>query len=306
MNKGTVREFIKSATTHRVPKLVTLAVTSCVLVGMITIDASASIFGQGSGGSTVTALGVDSTASVNTEGLSHAGHHGPNPPTTTTTTLPSPTTTTTVPSPTTTTTLPPPPPTTTTTTPPPTLAYPIGTPDGTEPSGYAPPGGNALSGYSLSYVNDFNGSSVPSGWGIYSGQPGGDPGGQFGGSSHITVSNGILSLNTFQDPNYNNEWVTGGLCQCGLAQTYGAYFVRSRLTGPGPTGVELLWPTYGWPPEVDFNETFGGTSSTSATLHYGSNNSQTRSRLTIDMTQWHTWGVIWTPTSVTYTVDGVV
>jgi beta-glucanase (GH16 family) len=22
------------------------------------------------------------------------------------------------------------------------------------------------------------------------------------------------------------------------------------------------------------------------------------------MTQWHTWGVVWTPTSITYTVDG--
>ena len=24
------------------------------------------------------------------------------------------------------------------------------------------------------------------------------------------------------------------------------------------------------------------------------------------MTQWHTWGVIWTPNSITYTVDGTV
>jgi outer membrane protein OmpA-like peptidoglycan-associated protein len=28
--------------------------------------------------------------------------------------------------------------------------------------------------------------------------------------------------------------------------------------------------------------------------------------LTIDMTQWHTWGVIWSPSSVIYTVDGTV
>jgi beta-glucanase (GH16 family) len=26
--------------------------------------------------------------------------------------------------------------------------------------------------------------------------------------------------------------------------------------------------------------------------------------LNIDMTQWHTWGVIWAPSSITYTLDG--
>ena len=120
----------------------------------------------------------------------------------------------------------------------------------------------------------------------------------------------MLSLNTFQDPNYNNEWVTGGLCQCGLSQTYGAYFVRSRLTGPGPTGVELLWPSANvWPPEIDFNETGGNTSQTSATVHWATStnpNNQDQRSLNIDMTQWHTWGVICTPTSIVYTVDGNV
>jgi beta-glucanase (GH16 family) len=115
----------------------------------------------------------------------------------------------------------------------------------------------------------------------------------------------MLQLNTWQDPAYSDEWVTGGVCQCGYSQTYGAYFVRSRLTGPGPTGVELLWPVADvWPPEIDFNETGGDTTSTSATLHFGSSNSQDQQTLSIDMTQWHTWGVIWTPTSITYTVDG--
>jgi len=47
MNKGTLSQFLKGNTTHRFPKIVTLAVTSCVLVTMITIDASASSFAQG-------------------------------------------------------------------------------------------------------------------------------------------------------------------------------------------------------------------------------------------------------------------
>ena len=230
------------------------------------------------------------------------------PPTTTTTTAPPTTTTTTAPPTTTTTTAPP---TTTTTSAPaaPATPYPIGTLDASAPSGYAPPAANAMAGYTQSYVTDFNGSSLPSGWYTYSGQPGGDPGSQWG-SSHVSVSGGILTLNAFQDPAYGGEWVTGGLCQCGVARTYGAYFVRSRVTGAGPTQVELLWPANNtWPPEIDFSETSGGTGGSTASdiwASSGSSRSQVQSHVSIDMTAWHTWGVIWTPTTITYTVDGRV
>jgi beta-glucanase (GH16 family) len=185
-------------------------------------------------------------------------------------------------------------------------AYPTGTVDRSEPSGKAPPGADALARYSLSYVNDFTGTSLPAGWDAYNGTPGSDPGAQFA-SSHVVVSTGLLALNTRKDPAYGNQWVTGGLCQCGRSQTYGAYFVRSRLSGTGPTGVELLWPVANvWPPEIDFNETGGTTTSTSATVHFGAANHMDQRTLSIDMTKWHTWGVIWTPTSITYTVDGKV
>jgi hypothetical protein len=177
-------------------------------------------------------------------------------------------------------------------------------------SGYDPPAANALSGYSQSYVTTFPGTSLPSGWDVYSGAQGGDPGGQFGGSSHVAVGGGILSLNTFQDPAYGNEWVTGGLCQCGMSQTYGAYFVRSRVTGAGPTAVELLWPTNSWPPEIDFNETNGSTTGTTATniwaLDSSGSKEQSQAGLNVNMTQWNTFGVVWTPSSVTYTVNGQV
>jgi hypothetical protein len=171
----------------------------------------------------------------------------------------------------------------------------------------APPSAGALSGYSQDYVTDFAGSSLPSGWDVFTGQPGGDPGAQWG-ASHVVLSGGLLQLNAWQDPAYGNEWVTGGVCQCGLPNTYGAYFVRSRVTGAGPTNVELLWPTAKvWPPEIDFNETMGGITKTSATIHWSSANAQDQRDLsTIDMTQWHTWGVIWTPSEVIYTVDGQV
>lgn len=183
-------------------------------------------------------------------------------------------------------------------------SYPIGTPDQAEPSSFSPPSADALVGFRLTYQNDFTGTEVPPGWNVFTGIPGGDPGGHFG-ISHVVVSNGVLQLNTYRDPAWHNRWVTGGICQCGLARRYGAYFVRSRVTGAGPTAVELLWPlTNIWPPEIDFNETGGSASSTTSSVHFGATNNIVRSSVTIDMTLWHTWGVIWTPHHILYTVDG--
>jgi len=188
----------------------------------------------------------------------------------------------------------------------PNTPYPVGTPDSSEPSGMAPPAPNALSGYAQSYVNDFTGSSLPAGWTSFTACAGGNPCTQWD-ASHVVVNGGLLQINTNQDPAYNNEWVSGGVCGCGQSQAYGAYFVRSRVTGAGPAAVELLWPANNsWPPEIDFNETTGVSTGTTSTVHFGAANNQDVRTLSIDMTQWHTWGVIWTPTSVTYTVDGNV
>jgi hypothetical protein len=167
----------------------------------------------------------------------------------------------------------------------------------------APPTADALPGYSQSYVQDFLGGALPDGWDVFTGNPGGDPGAQWA-ASHVTVGSGLLSLNTWKDPAYGDEWVAGGLCQCGVARVYGAYFVRSRVTGGGPTQVQLLWPTKGWPPEIDFNETDGTVGLTTATVHFSAANRQDQTRVKVDMTQWHTWGVIWSPSSIIYTLDG--
>jgi hypothetical protein len=188
----------------------------------------------------------------------------------------------------------------------PKMVYPVGTPDSAEPSGQGPPGSDALPGYTLTYETDFPGTKVPAGWNVYSGVPGGDPGGHFG-ATHVVVNDNTLQLNTFRDPLWGNRWVTGGLCQCGVSHTYGAYFVRSRATSGGASQVELLWPQNNvWPPELDFNENDGYAMKTSSSVHVGPQNVTYRRWVNINMTQWHTWGVIWTPTETTYTVDGRV
>ncbi len=186
------------------------------------------------------------------------------------------------------------------------IKYHVGSPDVREPSGLAPPTAKAIPGYTLTYVQDFLGTSIPQGWYVFTGIPGGDPGGQFG-RSHVVVSRGLLRLNAWKDPQYQNKWVTGGLCNCGHVQTYGLYLVRSRLTGAGPNEAQLLWPASDvWPPEIDFNETGGTDQSTSSTVHFGKTNLIDQRSFRINMKVWHTWGVEWTPTAIDYLVDGRV
>ena len=172
-----------------------------------------------------------------------------------------------------------------------------------EPSGQAPPPAHAMVGYVLSYCTDFNGTALPRGWGKFIGVPSGDPSGYFD-PTHVIVKGGLLTLNTWRDPSRHNQWATGGVCQCSRSQRYGAYFVRSRVTGPGDDEVQLLWPAaHVWPPEVDFNETGARATTTAWYVHYEADNHQLAKVLRVNLTQWHTWGVIWTPHTITFTVD---
>jgi hypothetical protein len=190
--------------------------------------------------------------------------------------------------------------------PPASATYATGVPNPGEPSGQAPPSARALRGYTLRYATDFSGTALPQGWDAFSGVPSGTPDGQFS-PAHAVVGGGLLRLNAWHDPAYANRWVTGGVCLCSLPQTYGAYFVRSRLTGGGPGEVQLLWPASNtWPPEIDFYEVGGPTTGAVATVHYGAGNNIEQHSVTVDLTKWHTFGVIWRPGSLAYTLDGAV
>lgn len=141
-------------------------------------------------------------------------------------------------------------------------------------------------------------------WSRFSGVPKGDPSGRFE-RHHVWASNGELRIGTWRDPARHDHWATGGICLCGVHPTYGAFFVRSRQTAAGPDDVELLWPrNNSWPPELDFNETGTSPSTSTWTDHYRSATTKVQGNDTIDVLEWHTWGVVWTPTSVTFVVDG--
>jgi beta-glucanase (GH16 family) len=146
-------------------------------------------------------------------------------------------------------------------------------------------------------------------WGLYHGQPGGDPGGWWE-PSHVVVRKGVLNLETYRDPRVRNRWVSGGLSNArALKQTYGKYAVRFRVDrGRGVAAILLLWPVRNhWPPEIDFAENGGITSgrgSMTATLHYGRQNNLIQRTVRADFTRWHTAGVEWTPGKLVYTLDG--
>ena len=85
--------------------------------------------------------------------------------------------------------------------------------------------------------------------------------------------------------------------------------MRFRIDkGAGVAGIALLWPSdEPWPPEIDFAEDGGGNrTKTTATLHYGADNSQIQASVVADFSQWHTVGVEWTPGHLAYTLDGAV
>jgi hypothetical protein len=129
--------------------------------------------------------------------------------------------------------------------------FPVGIRDAAEPSGIAPPPANALRGYWRSYTTDFGGTALPAGWGPFAGIPMGDDQSSWL-PSHVVVSGGLVRL--ISSKSTAGQWVTGGIGQFDLSRSYGAYFVRSRVTGPGPDQNEMLWPAAPvWPPEVDFN-----------------------------------------------------
>ena len=80
--------------------------------------------------------------------------------------------------------------------------------------------------------------------------------------------------------------------------------------GQGVSLVALLWPTTDtWPPEIDFTEDNGVSPRTvdTATEHWGTaaNPSQVNDTLAVNLSQWHTVGVEWTPGKIVYTMDGV-
>jgi hypothetical protein len=145
-------------------------------------------------------------------------------------------------------------------------------------------------------------------WDLYSGQAVGDPGGFFA-PSHVSVANGILTLDSYRDPSFGDRWVSGGISsRPAVRQTYGKYLVRARMdAGVGIIGAALLWPARGAaPPQVNFAKDVGySTARDRFTASVQPTGGLTVSRsIDADWSRWRTVGVEWTPGQLVFTLDG--
>jgi hypothetical protein len=179
-----------------------------------------------------------------------------------------------------------------------------------------------LSGFTLKYVQDFTGSSLPAGWFAYDSVPGGES---------ASVAQWLPSMCTFSGG--EAHFLANGIDSCGLQyfgspQTHGAWF--ARLKGDDQpasltfSDIFLLWPANNqWPPEIDIYEdnadrawtsnsmynTVGslcGSSPTSQCLQPYEQSDGQSGGVANDDTRWHTYGVEWTPSGVSWFIDGRV
>jgi beta-glucanase (GH16 family) len=199
-------------------------------------------------------------------------------------------------------------------------ATPTGGQGGVDPSGQNP--ATTLSGFSLKYTQEFTGGGAPANWGLYQGVPGGET---------SQEAQWIPSMCTFSGG--EAHFLASGIDSCGMhyqggPQEYGAWFARLKAADE-PAGelfsdIFLLWPANNqWPPEIDVYEDEGDRSRTVATLwntvgnlcgsspsgqclgEYQQGNGEGDGVANTD-TAWHTYGVEWTPSGVSWLIDGRV
>lgn len=179
----------------------------------------------------------------------------------------------------------------------------------TPSSGFSPT--DATSPFSLVFQDDFDGLVIdPTAWSVFSGPGNGRNGPKAAVNSF--VANGSLVLRA--QP-IAGTWYGAGVANARrVVQTYGKYEMQVRFdAGYGVRTAALLWPAGGgWPPEVDFYEIEGRDAlrtTNMLTNHYRDAAGIHRMQhgfVKGDYTQWHTVGVEWRPTSLTYTLDGAV
>ncbi|PRD43786.1 1,3-1,4-beta-glycanase [Phyllobacterium phragmitis] len=133
----------------------------------------------------------------------------------------------------------------------------------------------------------------------------------------FSVENGVLTITAAQTPDdikpYINDYdyMSGMLTtHKSFAQTYGYFEMRADL--PETQG---LWPAFwllpesgAWPPELDVVEMIGQQPNTlQLTAHSDASGEHTQDGSTVyvaDTEGFHTYGVLWTPETLTWYVDG--
>jgi beta-glucanase (GH16 family) len=135
------------------------------------------------------------------------------------------------------------------------------------------------------------------------------------GLNPFSVQNGVLTITASPTPSQdlqylnNMPYISGQLnTQNSFSQTYGYFEMRAELPGGG----QGLWPAFwllpennSWPPEIDvFEQVSGATSNIFSTIHDNTGNSSSNFNIGDTSAGYHTYGVLWTPQTLTFYVDG--
>ncbi|MEE3850385.1 glycoside hydrolase family 16 protein [Gordonia sp. LSe1-13] len=157
------------------------------------------------------------------------------------------------------------------------------------------------------FVDEFDRCALGDDWGTYSGSPGGNPVGEWDGSM-VSVVDGTLRLGAERT---SSGWVTGGVSNYPVTQTYGRWEVRMRADRSADLSYHLLlWPkNEQWPPEIDFAESVSPErTEMSAFVHWKQDGENRKANADTDgrFDQWHTVGVEWLPGLIRYLLDGEV
>jgi hypothetical protein len=163
-----------------------------------------------------------------------------------------------------------------------------------------------VTGYTISACEDFN-----SGLGDFSPYNGGGGNTVVGTGrtpSECSDAGGVLELKQTSAGATCGGWMNK------FGQRYGYWEVKMRVyttsasSGSEPHPVLILWPSDGqWTSELDFFETNIGTPATGYLHCTGDPNSKcyTLPANSVDYSQWHVYGIQWTPTSMTGYIDGM-
>jgi len=128
----------------------------------------------------------------------------------------------------------------------------------------------------------------------------------------VTVHNSMLDIHVYTDPATGRPWVANPIPDTGTwGQLYGRYAVRFKAdTVQGFKIAWLLWPTSeNWNQgEIDFPEAGLGNNIQGYSHNvFGSpNTNQWIVNTNVNMAQWHTAVIEWTPTSLKFILDDTV
>ena len=164
-----------------------------------------------------------------------------------------------------------------------------------------------INGWNIDYFEGFDSSLEDLGWEHYGW---GDPPVGHGAMGVMSqknsfTQNGELVVRTqYQD----GQWSAGGASsEHVFTASRGRWEVRAKFPQAKGVGyVFLLWPEdQGWPPEIDFAEGRVNGPRVEGTYHWDPDNKQEQRAFdNVDMSGWHTYGVIVEDDHITFTLDG--